>query len=140
MARPALAPVPALPPVAVTGYGALRPLEMYHLAPIEARDAIAHSGLDFHSSSQWSHLHPHQPRDRGNYLWANYPATLRYREFWAGRHFDLYKVDATGLNLHPDPLGAAGAFFTTEQILPDRLARVVLAPPAIPNRASTPGV
>jgi hypothetical protein len=128
---------PRLTAIAVTGYGALRGSEMYHLAPIAARGTIAVRGLDFHSTQPRSRAR--QYADSGNYMWDNYAATLRYREFWAGRDFDLYKVNVSGLALRADPLGIEGAFLTIEQILPARLTRVVLNPPTLDDSSDLRG-
>jgi hypothetical protein len=112
---------------------------MYHLAPLEVRDAVAQGGLDFRSARLLGTAFS-RPKDRGNYLWDNYASATGYQGFWQGRLFDLYKVQVSGLALLHDPLGVPGAWFTTERIGPDRLTRVVLAqvsPPA-PSAPSGP--
>ena len=122
----------------VTGYGALRPHEMYHLAPLEARDSIAAHGLDFRAGRPLATAFTSSTR-RGNYLWDNYASAYAYSQFWAGRSFDLYKVHIRGLTLRPDPLEVVGAYVTTDYIAPDRLTRVVLSSPE-PSLSSTPSV
>lgn len=119
----------AEPSLPTTSYGALRPQEMYHLAPIEARASIASNGLGFHAATPRSRAR--QYAEAGNYLWNNYASTFRYRAFWANREFDLYKVTTDGLTLLPDPLNVPGAFLTTDHIPPSRLTRVVLNLPSV---------
>ena len=113
------------PEVPTTTYGALREGEMYHLAPTSARAAIARHGLDFSTAPG---LGSAFPEGRGNYFWDSYAGVVRYQQFWAGRQFDLYKVNLKDLDLLPDPLDVAGAHFTKSHVEPSRLVRVLLQP------------
>jgi hypothetical protein len=100
---------------------------MYHLAPMSARESIAKVGLDFRSTSaKPAGLAFQIIAKRGNYLWDNYAAVVRYQKFWGGRAMDLYKVSVSGLKLERDPLEVEGAYLTTERIKVERLVRVEL--------------
>lgn len=87
---------------------------MYHGAPSSARDSIAQNGIDYrilHGEGEA----PEGYGQRGNYL-AEQPR-------WAipaNASGDIYEVDASGLNLRPDPAWEGG-WYTQESIPSERV-------------------
>lgn len=97
----------------------------YHSAPREARDAIAKHGIDWTKAPGANA--PRDPRDKtpqGNYLNHDLSGVREMLADGLDRTHDTYRVNVTGMKLHPDPNMPEEAVYSSKRIGPKRVRMI----------------
>lgn len=106
--------------------------ELFHVAPIDARDSILAAGLD-----TTQRLFEQIERPAGVYVWRALEYALFWQEQCEGRMLlgpqDIWRINGAGLVVHPDPYTSYGrwgddyAWYVPQPVPSDKLTLVVAA-------------